>query len=167
MNSLEICSYLVAASQGTGARSIAPATGRDDLAELMQRMSPVSSSLTRPRLLNMPDFDWEDTRDKEYAIWKYTKRGFDYDKAMAENSDNIKSLNALLIEVNRLLCGHDEAFDAPCLNAWGFSMDDVILLPVLRNLSCVAGVEWPARLLQYVEVNCKECGVELYSQHAI
>lgn len=35
---------------------------------------------------------------------------------------------------------------SPCLNAWGLAIDDALVLAVLRNLSCVKGIEWPPKV---------------------
>jgi hypothetical protein len=48
----------------------------------------------------------------------------------------------------------------PCVMEHGeFSVDDVCLLPDLRTLSVVKGIEWPERVKKYVEGHCTgECG---------
>ena len=41
-------------------------------------------------------------------------------------------------------------------------MDDALLLPLLRNLSSVAALTWPAKVRAYVEQGCAAAGVETY-----
>ena len=37
-----------------------------------------------------------------------------------------------------------------CLNSWGYSIDDVVLLPLLRVFTCVKGVELPPAVESYL-----------------
>lgn len=55
----------------------------------------------------------------------------------------------------------------PCLNEWGFSMDDVILLPTLRALTAVSGVKWPSKVKQYLDgaLDLSQC--ESYEASAV
>ena len=55
---------------------------------------------------------------------------------------------------------------APTLNAWGFTMDDLLLLPLLRNLTCCKAIEWPPTARAYVE-QVEALGVATYFAHAI
>ena len=40
------------------------------------------------------------------------------------------------------------------------------VLPVLRNLSCVKGIEWPERVLAYMQKTCRQAGITTYEEHA-
>lgn len=162
--SLEICSFLIASAQSN--ESIAPATGRGDLDAWLKRFAPVNGQLIKPRIIKMPIKDWSDPRDAAYSKWKYTsKQGFDYAAAEAATSSLLTEMATLLQELEPLLRG-TTADGCPCLNVWGLSIDDVLVLPLLRNLTCVAGLEWPALARKYVEMGCKKGGVNLYSEYA-
>jgi glutaredoxin 2 len=152
--SLEICSYVAARHGGAG--GIAPATSRADLEAWRAKFKPTCTLLARPRIAQMPVADWADPRDAAYAVWKYTtKFEFDYAAARARTAELLPAASALLSELAPLLRGID-ASGAPCLNQWGYSMDDVQLLPELRQLSCVRGVEWPAAVRAYLDANCND-----------
>lgn len=162
--SLEICSYVAAVS--SGARRIAPASGRGDLADWLKRHGPVREPLLRPRKIKMPVKDWADARDAVYAKWKYTsKDGFDYAKAEADTPVLLEQMAVLLSELEPLLRGETDC-GSPCANSWGFSMDDILVLPNLRNLTCVSGIVWPDKVRSYVESLCSKAGVALYTEHA-
>ena len=45
-------------------------------------------------------------------------------------------------------------------------LDDALVLPVLRSLTCVEGVEWPPRVREYLETACEKAGVALFTEHA-
>jgi glutaredoxin 2 len=151
--SLEICSYIAACH---GAGGVAPATNRPDLETWRAKFKTTCTLLARPRIAQMPVADWSDPRDAAYAVWKYTtKFEFDYADARARTSELLPKASALLSELVPLLRGVD-ASGAPCLNQWGYSMDDVQLLPELRQLSCVQGVEWPEAVRDYLDANCND-----------
>lgn len=167
--SLEICSYVVALAPG--GQRIAPATGRGDLTDWMKRFGAVCGQLLKPRIIKVPVKDWSDARDAEYARWKYTtKAGFDYEAAEAATPQLLEEMADLLAELEPMIRG--EAIPStggdpvPCMNVWGFSMDDILVLPNLRNLTCVAGVKWPAGVRGYMEKVCAKAGLALYDAYA-
>lgn len=159
--SMEICSY--ASTRGVG--SIAPATGRADVSGWVAHFRPVGKQLTRPRIVKMPVQDWKNPRDAAYARWKHSKGGFDYSAAEAATSELQGEMAGILRELVPMLRGKT-ADGIPCLNAWGFSMDDIEVLPLLRNLTCVADLDWPTEVRAYVELACAKAGVALYTAHA-
>ena len=90
--------------------------------------------------------------DVEYAKWKYTtKDKFDYEVAEAQTPELLIQMNAILKDLVPLLKGkpHEQS-GVYSLNEWGFAMDDIKLLPELRTLSCVAGLNWPAEVKAYM-----------------
>ena len=162
--SLDICSFIIATASDTAPndRKIAPATDRDDVSDWLKRVRSVNSGLTRPRIIRMPVKDWADPRDVAYAQWKYTtKMNFKYDEAMESTSELLLEMQALLQELEGMLRGRG-ADGEPYLNQWGFSIDDVKVLPILRNLTCVPGLTFPPRVKAYLELGCSKSGVSLY-----
>ena len=50
-------------------------------------------------------------------------------------------------------------------NAWGWGMDDVLLLPWLRRLTMIKGIEYPAKVAAYMAATTDElCD---YTLHAV
>ena len=65
----------------------------------------------------------------------------------------------LLAEANESL----KAFESevlPSLGACG--LDDVEILPTLRNATCIPGLTWPVATRKYVEETCAKGGVATY-----
>ena len=71
-------------------------------------------------------------------------------------------MSALLLELEPMLLGEDGG--APTLNAT-FSMDDVTLLPLLRNLTSCKAIVWPPKAKSYV-MSVEAYGVKTYFEHA-
>ena len=88
------------------------------------------------------------------------KQGFDYDEALRKTEETIPKVNEALEELAKLLHSSNSA------NAWGLSLDDVILLPELRTLSVAPGVSWPGKVKEYLLKNCEAAGVQTYFQYA-
>jgi len=151
---MEICSFAAGVSKEG---KIATATGRSDLASWLVRAPPVVAALVRPRIVQLPLQEFADARDVEYATWE-AGQAADTPEG-ATDADLLGQLAPMLEELEGMLRSTTED-DAPCLNAWGLSIDDALILPLLRELSCVAGVEWPAKLRAYVELQCAKAGVE-------
>jgi len=144
---------------------IATSSGRKDIADWVERMKPIRQPLERPRLIRQPIPDFADERDIEYSKWTHTKSGFDYSKALQDTKEHLEALRPMLSELELMLKGETED-GTPCLNPWGFSMDDIIVLPILRNLSCVKDIQWSPRIRSYLELSCARAGVPLFRQHA-
>lgn len=162
--SLEICSYAVAISRGE--RRVSPATGRGDVAAWFKRCREVGVQLHRPRIVQMPVKDFADPRDVAcFAYHVKMPDGFDYEAVEASTPELLGQMGAVLRDLEPLLRGTTEE-GIPCLNAWGFGMDDVSILCYMRNLTCVKGLAWPARVRDYVERTCAEAGMSVYSAHA-
>lgn len=162
--SLEICSYAVAIAEKSG-RHIAPATGRSDVNEWFARCRATGSQLHRPRIVNMPVADFADQRDIEYSRHSHVKSGFDYEASLAKTPELLKDISAILAELEPMLRGTTQE-GTPCLNVWGFSIDDAIILGYMRNLTCVKGIDWPAKVRSYVDDTCAKAGIAVYSEHA-
>jgi len=155
--SLEICSYLIA-KHGL----VVPCdSGRGDLAAFRVELRKVAGQLTKPRLIKMPVKDWADARDAAYAKWKYTtKFDFDYEAAQAATPELLMKVNEVLQELAPMIHGTDS------MNAWGWGMDDILILPELRMLMCVKGVVFPEKVASYIDASLKKTMLYDYSKDA-
>lgn len=161
--SLEICSYLTSIDWGD--RRIAIATGRSDVSSWFEKCRSVGSQLHRPRIIKVPLPDFSDPRDIEYSKYSHTKSGFSYEDSLAATPRLLEEISSIMNELEPMLRGVTEE-GTPCLNQWGFSMDDVTVLAYMRNLTCVKGIRYPHKVLQYIEKTCHVAGLETYSAHA-
>lgn len=139
--SLDLCSYVISKFS-----LVVPAKCRDDVDKWAQEGRDTASKLVRPRTIKMPTHDWADERDVQYAKWKYTtKFGFDYAAAEAATPELVAKMNAHLEKFVPLIRGEAS------LNAWGWGMDDVLLLPHLRQLLMVKGIVFPEKVQKYMD----------------
>jgi len=143
-------------------RSIPPKTKRMDLDEWLNDIKEIRQDLTRPRIIKMPVDDWKDIEDTRYAKRKYEKKGFNYSNAMARSEDLIAQMNKLLEKFSDKLL-----YDTESVNEFGFGMDDILVIPDIRTLTCVKGLKWPDKLRKYLENAFEDVEAELYFKHAI
>ena len=136
--SLDLIEYLDGYN-GDANRTLAPAV-RDDLKAWLNKAKPTVRQLTRGAVLKLPIKDWENEEDVAYAVNKYTRLGFDYEKAEAEKEIHLAAMAKHLEELDGLLHSEHSA------NAWGRSLDDILLIPDLRTLTSVKDVKWPAKV---------------------
>ena len=109
------------------------------------------------RVVRMPIADWADPRDVAYRRFK-KKLPIELPPVAAQ-PEQLAALNAKLAELPALLRGEG------CANAWGWGMDDVVLLPLLRSFTCVAGVSWPAEVEAYLGIERTQ--MTDYRKHAL
>lgn len=68
-------------------------------------------------------------------------------------SDDLRKLDKLIVQPNAV---NGELSD-----------DDIHLFPLLRNLTLVAGIEWPSRVAAYRDNMAKQTQINLLSSHAV
>ena len=89
-----------------------------------------------------------------------TKDGFDYEDAMSRTASLVSQANDLLEELEGLLYCENSC------NAWGKGMDDIVLLPDLRSLTCVKGIVWPEKVRKYIDTCYQGVLSGLYDDYA-
>ncbi|MGQ7143269.1 glutaredoxin, partial [Escherichia sp. SS-MK2] len=68
-------------------------------------------------------------------------------------SDDLRALDKLIVKPNAV---NGE-----------LSEDDIQLFPLLRNLTLVAGINWPSRVADYRDIMAKQTQINLLSSMAI
>jgi len=157
--SLDIIDLL---ESNTAHKSIPPRTKRVDLDEWLNDSQEVRQDLKRPRIIKMPIKDWESSEDIRYAKEKYEKKGFSYSDAVARTESLIVKMNEFLEKFSDKLL-----YDTYSVNEFGFGLDDIIVLPHLRTLTCVKGLKWPDKLRSYLENSFKDVQADLYFKNAV
>lgn len=122
------------------------------------RFKNVQRLLSRPRYLKMTHVkDFLRKEDRDYAVAKYEKGGFDYAAAEASSAESKSKMKTLLEEANNLLRSDTSFYEDGLL---GF--DDLLYLPELRTVTLVKGIEWPERLRNYVVSAHSKANVPTY-----
>ena len=73
----------------------------------------------------------------------------------------VQRLHEDLAELETLM-----AESGACLNG-EIGMEDILVFPILRNLTVVRGVEWPQKIMDYLLHMSEASGVPLYFDRAL
>ena len=84
-------------------------------------------------------------------------------RELAGDKELFAEASALLAAFEPLLKGEGQA----SLNPGGLGRNDIEVLPTLRNMTCVGGLDWPPAVKAYVEAACAKAGVSTYFDEAI
>ncbi len=96
-----------------------------------------------------------------YFVQKKEQNIGSFEQNLAETHTYLERIHLALPELAALLGGQ------PYLNGSAPGMEDIIIFPVLRNLTLVKGIAFPAKLQAYIERLSAESKVPLYSARAL
>lgn len=137
-------------------------TIRAEIQTWFQTFNEYGNRLIMPRdiQLNMPEFATQSAID--YFVAKK-------EKTIGSFQDNLANTAPLLIQANEQLTQLDQLLSANLtyLNGENLSMEDILIFPLLRNLSMVKGLIYPKNLLYYTQNMAKLSQVPLFFDRAI
>ena len=96
-----------------------------------------------------------------YFVQKKEQNIGSFEQNLAETHTYLERIHLALPELAALLGGQ------PYLNGSAPGMEDIIIFPVLRNLTLVKGIAFPTKLQAYIEHLSAESKVPLYSTRAL
>lgn len=96
-----------------------------------------------------------------YFVQKKEQNIGSFEQNLAETHTYLERIHLALPELAALLGGQ------PYLNGSAPGMEDIIIFPVLRNLTLVKGIAFPTKLQAYIERLSAESKVPLYSECAL
>jgi glutaredoxin 2 len=116
--------------------------------------------LTLPRCISikLPEFATQSAID--YFISKKTTIFGDFQQHLRNSQIYIDRLNADLIALSPLILS-DRGVNGT------FSMEDILLFPLLRNLAMVKGVEWTAPVIDYMNSISRITQIPLFDDRTI
>lgn len=124
--------------------------------------SAYGNHLIMPRdiQLNLPEFATQSAID--YFVNKKQEIIGDFTQNLANSAEYINQANIALKQLDKLL-SHDSAY----LNGQNLSMEDIVIFPLLRNLSMVKGLIYPNKVRIYTENMAQMSQINLYFEQAI
>ena len=96
-----------------------------------------------------------------YFVQKKEQNIGSFEQNLAETHTYLERIHLALPELAALLG------EQPYLNGSAPGMEDIIIFPVLRNLTLVKGIAFSAKLQAYIERLSAESKVPLYSERAL
>lgn len=113
--------------------------------------------LTAPRCVKLDLPEFATPAAVEYFTHKKTPAYGDFEQNLANSDTYIHRLNSDLIALSPLIASYKG------LNGT-FGMEDILLFPILRNLSMVKGVEWTAPVSDYMHGMSRLTRIPLFNQ---
>ena len=132
--------------------------------ELEQWISDVNSYYNRllsPRFVKIGLEEFNTQSAVNYFTKKKTETVGDFAENIANSVQYIKKINTDLTALSALLKAEDKA------NGEQLSIEDILLFPILRNLTCVKGVIYPNNVEHYMKKMVELAKIALYTDRAI
>ncbi|QYJ77265.1 glutaredoxin 2 [Shewanella sp. FJAT-52076] len=155
--SLDIVAFLDALG---GEAQLKPADHEQQIAAWLDKTGYYTSRLLHPRnvRMNLPEYG------SEAAVRWYTEKktaviGMSFDEAFAASAEYIAALEPLFTEL--------EFMPLPSERNNQLGYDDVLLFPVLRNLTAVKGLNFGKRVRRYIDEVAALTKVALFDAMAI
>lgn len=124
------------------------------------KMSKVYNHLLLPRFVKLDLAEFLQPSAIEYFVNKKTEFIGDFIQNFEDSEQYIQAVEPLLQELGGLIKSEN------ALNG-ELSLEDIIIFPMLRNLSCVKGVSFPQTVLDYTTKMAQLSKVDLYFARAI
>ncbi|NBI39926.1 glutaredoxin 2 [[Haemophilus] felis] len=115
--------------------------------------------LLMPRFIKLPVAEFATEAALSYFIAKKTAYVGDFAEHLANTESYLARLHQDLATLEKLIV-------SPKAASGKLSMEDILLYPVLRNLTCVKGVVFPEKVADYVATMSEQTKVKLYTEYA-
>lgn len=132
---------------------------RPEIENWISKASQYVNYLLLPRFikLGLPEYQTQSAVD--YFVKKKTEAIGDFNTHQAKTTEYLTRLHQDLEELSALFI-NDEAVNGH------LSYEDILLFPILRNLTCVKGLTFPTNIAQYVANMAVASRIDLYYSKA-
>lgn len=128
---------------------------RPEIEEWTKKVGSYYYHLLHPRCIELGLDEFKTAGAIEYFVNKKSQKIGDFTENLANSAEYINKLNIDLAELNTLIK------DKAALNGT-LSMEDILVFPMLRNLTCVKGIEFPEKVKAYIDTMAKLTKINLY-----
>ena len=133
---------------------------RPEVQAWFDKVGEYYNKLVQPRdvKLGLPEFATQSAID--YFVHKKEKTIGNFQTNMNKTGEYLKRLHADLADLEALI-------QSPAAIGGELGMEDIIVFPLLRNLTMVRGLEMPPKVLDYVQNMSEVSKVPLYFDRAL
>ncbi|SUC09962.1 glutaredoxin GrxB protein [Pasteurella canis] len=133
---------------------------RPEVEAVLKDITSYSNYLLMPRFikLDVPEFATQSAID--YFTKKKTEYVGDFAQHMSKTDEYLSRLELDLDKLESLVIG------GTSLNQ-SLSLEDILVFPILRNLTCVKGLKFPEKIDNYVKKMSALSKVNLYTKQAL
>lgn len=132
---------------------------RPEIQEWIKLVSSYYNRLLLPRFIQLGLAEYKTQSAINYFVEKKTESIGNFEENLANSAEYIAKLEKDLIALENLIVS-TEAINGK------LSLEDIVLFPILRNLTCVAGVVFPQKVASYIEKMANLSQINLYTDVA-
>ncbi|HGO5823908.1 TPA: glutaredoxin 2 [Mannheimia haemolytica] len=135
-------------------------TVRAEVEAWVTKLAKVYNHLLLPRFVKLGLAEFQQQSAIDYFVNKKTESIGDFAQNLANSDDYITQVQSLLSELAGLIKS-DSALSGE------LSLEDIMVFPMLRNLTCVKHLEFPPDVLSYVKKMAELSKIDLYFEKAV
>ncbi|MDC2824681.1 glutaredoxin 2 [Rodentibacter pneumotropicus] len=133
---------------------------RPEIEEWVKKLGHYYNHLLIPRFVKMDLAEFKTQSAVDYFTKKKTESIGDFQQNLDETANYLVRLHQDLENLVPLIQSVATLND-------GLSLEDIIVFPMLRNLTCVRDIQFPPEVRAYLEKMSEQSGVDLYFDKAI
>ena len=133
---------------------------RPEISEWMKKVGAYYNHLLLPRFVKLGLAEYATQSAVDYFVKKKTESIGDFAENLANSAQYLALLTPDLAELDKLIVNAEAANGQ-------LSLEDILLFPMLRNLTCVQGLQLPPNVADYVAKMAKLSKVELYTDRVV
>ncbi len=155
--SLDIVAY-VDSNYGGSAILIGPKNPK--IAELIKQLQQYDYKLECPRYIKLGLAEFATQAAIDNFVTNKSKKLGAFDDYLAQTDSLIAKVSDLLNQLEPLVVSSNACNGT-------LSWDDICLFPILRNLTCVKGLKFPAKIKDYLQSMSEKSKVDLFFDKAV
>lgn len=132
---------------------------RPEIEQWLEKVA-YSKYLLLPRFVKLDLAEHQTEAGLQYFLEKKQQQIGNFDELFARSLEFIAPLTEDLKQLETLLV-------SPNASNGELSMEDIVLFPILRNLSCVKGLNFPAKVEEYLRNMAQQAQINLYFDKAL
>lgn len=134
---------------------------RPELQAWLDKVGEYNNKLVQPRSVKIGLPEFAASEAVKYFVAKKEKNIGSFAANLDKTAQYLKRINADLQELSALIGADGVGVQGEA------AMEDILLFPVLRNLTVVRGIDWPQNVSDYLFRMSEACGVDLYFDRAL
>ena len=134
---------------------------RPEIQAWFDKVGGYNTKLVHPRVVKIGLPEFETPEAVKYFTDKKEKSIGSFAANLEKTGQYVQRLNGDLAELETLMAESGAGLNGE------IGMEDILVFPILRNLTVVRGVEWPQKIMDYLLRMSEASGVPLYFDRAL
>lgn len=134
---------------------------RPEIQAWFDKVGGYNTKLVHPRVVKIGLPEFETPEAVKYFTDKKEKSIGSFAANLEKTGQYVQRLNEDLAELETLMTESGAGLNGE------IGMEDILVFPILRNLTVVRGVEWPQKIMDYLLRMSEASGVPLYFDRAL